>query len=377
MEPRQFGEIDEIGRDAWERLAPRNFPFASFDYLRALEMSGVVGKDSGWLPVYLGVEHEDSLVGLSYLYVKDNSYGEYIFDWSWAQAFQRHGLPYYPKLTSAVPFTPATGPKLLIEPSAVARDVAAVLIRQAKELVAKGGMSSLHYLFLAPEEAPLFEASGMMLRHSFQYHWKNRDYRSFADFLAELRPKKSRQIRREREQLKEAGLEIELLTGESLYPEHAAIFYRFYLATIEKMGAIPYLNLDFFRLVFDTMRDRVVLLLAKDRGEAIAGSLFYRQGAHLYGRYWGASKDVRNLHFELCYYRAIEWAIGEGITLFEAGAQGEHKVARGFLPELTYSAHAITHPAFSQAIDQFVAEEKADIARLFTQMTDGSPYVSG
>lgn len=376
MEPRRFTRIEDIGKERWDTLAPRDFPFASYAYLSALEESGAVGENAGWKPLYLAIEDEGQLVGLSYLYEKTNSYGEYIFDWSWAQAHQRHGVPYYPKLTSAVPFTPATGPKLLVAPGPQSASIARLLIHAALNYARQNGMSSLHFLFLTPGEAPLFEAEGLTLRHSFQYHWRNRGYRTFADFLAALRPKKARQIRREREQLAGSGISVRMLTGETLLPGHADVFHRFYLATIDKMGAIPYLNSSFFRTVFRTMRDNVMLLLADDDEGPVAGSLFFRQGANLYGRYWGAVKDVRNLHFELCYYRAIEWAIEAGIELFEAGAQGEHKVARGFLPTLTFSAHALAHPAFRDAIARFVDQEKQDIARLFAEMAESSPYVT-
>lgn len=377
METRRFRSIDEIGQAAWDRLAPADFPFASYAYLQALETSGSVGKGTGWEPVYLGVVHDGRTVGLSYLYRKTDSYGEYIFDWSWAQAYHRHGVPYFPKLTSAVPFTPATGPKLLIEQGASADETAHLLVAEARMLMREAGASSLHYLFLTPDEAKSFEREGMLLRHSYQYHWRNRGFADFAGFLAALRPKKARQIRREREQLKESGVQVRLLTGESLFPEHADLFYRFYLTTIDKMGAIPYLKQAFFRTVFRTMRDQVMLLLAEDGDGPVAGALFYRQGKNLYGRYWGAVKEVRNLHFELCYYRAIEWAIAEGIELFEAGAQGEHKVARGFLPALTYSAHEFVHPAFREAIRQFIEDEQAGIAQLFAEMADSSPFSPG
>ncbi len=374
METRRFRTIDEIGQAAWDRLGPADFPFASYAYLRALEASGAVGESSGWKPLYLAVQHEGRFVGVSYLYEKTNSYGEYIFDWSWAEAYHRHGVPYFPKVTSAVPFTPASGPKLLVEPGPLAAEISHLLIRDALAFTAEVGASSLHYLFLTPDEAKFFASEELILRHSFQYHWRNQRYTDFAAFLAALRPKKARQIRRERAQLSESAVSVRLLTGENLFPEHADVFYRFYLTTIDKMGAIPYLNQTFFRTVFRTMRDKVMLLLAEDGDGPIAGALFYRQGKNLYGRYWGAVKEVRNLHFELCYYRAIEWAIAEGIELFEAGAQGEHKVARGFLPALTYSAHAVSHPAFRKAIADFVEEERVGIAHLFAEMAENSPY---
>ncbi len=351
-----------------------DFPFSGYDYLRALEHSKSVGGESGWSPLYLTVVSGGALQGASYLYSKDNSYGEYIFDWEWVRAYHQHGVPYFPKLLSAVPFTPATGPKLLFAEGADRDRVAAALIAAALGEMETSNQSSLHYLFLSPEEIPFFEKAGFQIRHSFQYHWENQEYAGFEDFLGALKPRKRKQIEREREQLREAKLEIRALTGGELTQAHAKLFYQFYLSTISKMGAIAYLTESFFTEVFETMRDQIVLFWAEDGGEPVAGSLCYFIGNTLFGRYWGSSRDVRNLHFELCYYGPIEWAIGRGITRFEAGAQGEHKIARGFTPALTYSAHWIRHPQFREAIGRFIEAEKTAIARLFDDMEAHSPF---
>jgi len=369
-----YDTIDGLPAPVWDGLTSPDFPFGDADFLRALEQSGAVGGLSGWHPIYLADEADGRLNGASFLFAKTNSNGEYIFDWSWADAYRRHGVSYFPKLTAAVPFTPATGPKLLLSSACDQPVVAGRLIEAGKRLMKEGGHSSLHYLFLTAAELPFFHAAGFFIRHSFQYHWHNRGYASFDDFLAALKPKRRKQIVREREQLKAASLTIDILTGDQLTAGHARIFFQFYLTTIDKREAIPYLNEQFFEIVFDTMRDRIVLMLASEAGQPIAGALYYKKGDHLFGRYWGAVKEVRNLHFELCYYQPIVWAIQHKLRVFEAGAQGEHKIARGFVPVLTYSAHFLEHPAFCEAIGLFVEQEKSEIARIMTELNEHSPY---
>lgn len=351
-----------------------HFPFADEEYLQALAASGSVGENTGWTPIPLNVASGDRLHGTILLYEKNHSYGEYIFDWSWAEAFLRYQVPYYPKLVAAVPFTPATGPKLLFAPGVDHAAVAAELIAAALKQMEDRYQSSFHALFITPEEVGFFERAGFPIRHSYQYHWTNAGYASFADFLGALKPRKRKQIVRERDQLGEAKLGLRAITGDEITPEHAKLFFQFYLSTITKRQAIPYLNEDFFLRVFDSMRDRIVLFLAEGGKATVAGSLCYFKGDTIYGRYWGASQEIRNLHFELCYYQPIEWAIARGLKRFEAGAQGEHKLARGFLPALTYSAHWIRHPAFREAIGRFIDEEKAAIANLFEEMKANSPY---
>lgn len=366
--------LDAIQKAEWGRFDNPDFPFADYDFLRALETSGSVGEATGWMPCYLTASSGDKLQGASYLYKKENSYGEYIFDWAWAEAYQRYQVPYFPKLLSAVPFTPATGPKFLFAPGADRGVVASAMISRALRQMESENQSSLHYLFITPEETEFFQAAGFLIRHSFQYHWGNPGYGSFSDFLGALKSRKHKQIAREREQLRGEKLTFRAITGEALTSEHAKLFYGFYLSTITKMGAIPYLSENFFTRVFETMRDRIVLFVAEDQAETIAGSLCYFKGSTLYGRYWGTIRNVRNLHFELCYYRPIEWAIERGLKKFEAGAQGEHKIARGFLPALTYSAHWIRHPQFREAISRYIEEEKSAIRAVFDEMRDHSPF---
>lgn len=374
LEIRAHRSIKQIQKNDWNLLQNPDFPFADYDYFLALEQSASVGGETGWEPIYLLALTDGKLVGGSYLYLKHHSYGEYIFDWAWAEAYQRHHVLYYPKLLSAIPFTPATGPKLLFADVADRATVAAALIKKALEMVRENNLSSLHYLFLTPEEIPHFEQAGLFIRHSFQYHWLNHDYKNFEDFLSRLKSRKRKQIAKERRELEAEDVEVSELTGEALTSAHAEQFFRFYLSTIDKMGAISYLTQSFFEIIFKELRNEIILYWATRNAEPVAASLCYQRGQVLYGRYWGANVEIKNLHFELCYYRPIELAIQRKLQRFEAGAQGEHKIPRGFLPTLTYSAHHIEHSAFKEAIERFVAEEKSAIQVYFTQMQEQSPY---
>lgn len=339
-----------------------------------MEISGTLGVNSGWQPEIQTLRMNDRLDAVSTLYSKTNSNGEYIFDWAWADAFIQNGIPYYPKLISSTPFTPATSPKLLIREGTDKKEVAAKLLKAALETTREGNYSSLHYLFITQEELPYFEKQGFFIRDSFQFHWINQGYEAFDDFLGELKTKKRKQIVRERNHLKAAGLNFKVLKREDIRFEHAEIFYDLYLKTINKMRAIPYLNVEFFKSVFMSMSEKIILITAEEYGVTIAGALYFTGGEHLYGRYWGATKDVRNLHFELCYYLPIEWAITNNIKLFEAGAQGEHKFARGFRPCKTYSAHWIKHPEFSRAIKEYINQERQGIQTYFEELEKRTPF---
>ena len=360
---------------AWRALEPPDFPFFDYEFLRALERSGSIGGGSGWSPVYLVCKDDlGGVLGALPLYLKTHSYGEYIFDWEWAHAYRQHGLPYYPKLVAAVPFTPATGPKLLVRPDADRAAVTRALLDAAQRLGEERRVSSSHALFLPEEELDEFIVHGFAVRHSVQFHWRNRGYGAFSDYLDAMMSKRRRQVARERRQLE--GVEIERLTGSELSPEHAATMYRFYLSTSDRKWGSPYLTGAFFAEVFRTMGDRILLILARDRGTGrpIAGALNFFKGRTLYGRYWGTTEERRNLHFELCYYQAIEFAIERRLALFEAGAQGEHKLARGFLPSLTYSAHAIHHPDFRRAIEDYINVEKKILAEDMVDYAQHDPY---
>jgi uncharacterized protein len=380
MRVERLPSIERVDEATWRALEPSDFPFFDFEFLRALERSGSTGGASGWSPAYLVCRDEKDggrVLGALPLYLKTDSYGEYVFDWEWARAYREHGLPYYPKLVAAVPFTPATGPKLLVHPGVgEAAPVKRALLDTARGLGDELGVSSSHALFLPEGELGDFTEHGFAVRHSLQFHWRNRGYEAFPDYLQALEGKRRRQVARERRQLEGEGLVIERLTGEALGGEHASIMHRFYLGTFDRKWGFPYLTGAFFEEVFRTMRDRVLLVLARDEatGRPVAGALNFFKGGTLFGRYWGAAEERRNLHFELCYYQAIEFAIERRLKLFEAGAQGEHKLARGFLPTLTYSAHEIRHPGFRRAIGHYIEEEKRYIAGTMAEYALHDPY---
>jgi uncharacterized protein len=378
MQVERLGGIEDVDRETWRGFEPPGFPFFDFEFLRALEYSGSIGRRSGWSPAYLVCKDGGSVLGALCLYLKTDSYGEYIFDWEWARAYQQYGLSYYPKLVAAVPFTPATGPKLLVRPDidvATRTRVTKALLEAAEDLGTEYRVSSSHALFLPEEELGEFTRRGFTVRHSLQFHWRNRDYETFSDYLGALSGKRRRQILRERRQLEGEGLEISHLTGDALLPEHAALMHRFYLATLDGKWGVPYLNRAFFDEVFRTMKDRTLLVLARDvAGLPVAGALFFLKDRSLFGRYWGAAQQRRNLHFELCYYQAIDFAIGRGFKLLEAGAQGEHKLARGFLPSLTYSAHKIRDPAFERAIGEYIESEKQVLLGVMKEYASHDPY---
>lgn len=366
--------LADISKESWQQLENPHFPFTDYDHLLALETTRCVGQHAGWIPFYLTLHTGTTCLGATFFYVKNNSYGEFIFDHQWANAFAQNGLAYYPKIVSAIPFTPATGPKILVHPDASSAEVHAQLIKGTLGIMEKLGCSSTHFLFVPKETMSAYQEAGLLVRHSYQFHWKNRGYANFDDFLAALKGKRRRQIQLERRQLAQEGLQIEVLTGDQLTPAHAAIMFEFYQQTNEKNWSKVCLTKEYFDFVMCSMRTRTVLMVAKRDSAILAAAINFRKGDCMYGRYWGTRAEVRNLHFELCYYQAIEYAITHKLRLYEAGAQGIHKVPRGFVPEITLSAHAIRHPAFRQAIGRFVEEEKIALAAEFEEYVPHLPY---
>lgn len=370
--------IHEIPVSRWNALHSGAFPFARHEFLSALETQGCVGLGTGWIPVYLTVWDGEELAGAAYLYEKDDSFGEFVFDWEWADAYARHRLNYYPKLVAAVPFTPANGPKFLLRPGPHSFDVGRRLAEAARDFIEERQFSGLHFLFQPAEEAAFTEELGFSIRHGFQYHWENKSYRSFDDFLNSLKRKRRQQIASERRQVEKAAVSVEILSGDDLDPDHGSLMFEFSAATfLKKNGTMPYLTEGFFREIFASMKERIVLFLARSEGRPVAAALHFRENDRLFGRYWGGFSDFKFLHFELCYYAPIQYAIEQGIRIFEAGAGGEHKIMRGFVPTLTYSAHWIRHPGFRQAIGNFIEEEKRLIGLHLERMKAHSPYKEG
>lgn len=363
----------------WDRLAGESNPFVRHAFLLALEQTGCVNTSAGWTPCHLLVHArgpgEGALIGAAPMYLKSHSYGEYVFDWAWADAYERARLRYYPKLVAAVPFTPATGARLLAGPEDEAR-IRQCLIDGALAIAKETKVSSLHWLFIRPEEIrPLLQA-GHLRRTGCQFHWHNQGYQNFEQFLTELASSKRKKLRQERRYVRDAGVTIELVTGDAIRPAHWQAFYQFYLSTIRNHGAIPYLKREFFHALGDTMKQHVVLILARQNGELIAGALNLRGSDTLYGRYWGTHKYVNSLHFEVCYYAAMEYCIEQGLRHFEAGAQGQHKLARGFLPVTTYSAHWLRHAQFGRAVADFLQEEQNGLEYYMDELNERSPFKS-
>jgi uncharacterized protein len=372
MRVEKLSSLASVSPTAWDALTKADYPFSAYSFLRALEQSGSVGESSGWKPVYFVAYEREDLIGAIFAYEKSHSYGEYIFDWAWASAYERVGIPYYPKLVAAVPMTPATGPRILVADGSESEKVQSLLIDAVLEHAAKAPMSSVHFLFCSAPESALLEKKGFLVRHTYQFHWRNRSYVSFDDFLSHLKSRKRKQIQAERASV--GGFTFRTLTGKELTDNEASAMDSFYRSTTERKQGIDYLRPGFFHSLFQTGRDQIVLFSAF-RGEAmVAGSLCFFKGAHLYGRHWGAAEEIPGMHFELCYYRPVEFAIAQGVQLFEAGAQGDHKIARGFLPEVTYSAHWIRHPEFKLEIGKFLEREKAGLKAGLAAFTPHSPY---
>jgi predicted N-acyltransferase len=370
---RLLSTIGDAPADQWDALTDGGNPFVGHAFLTALEDSGSVGERSGWLPTPLVIDGADGrLAGALPAYVKSHSQGEYVFDHSWADAWHRAGGSYYPKLQIAAPFTPATGPRVLTRQPALA----APLLRAAEQFCQRHGMSSAHATFIEPAQVPLFEAAGWLIRTDIQYHWENRGYASFDAFLAALASRKRKAIRKERAEA-QSGVSIERLTGGETRAEHWDAFWAFYQDTGARKWGRPYLTRAAFELLSERMGDRLLLVLAYEDGEPIAGALNFIGGSALYGRYWGCTRDKRFLHFELCYYQAIEAAIERGLARVEAGAQGPHKLARGYEPVETRSAHWIADPGFREAVADFLRRERAGVRADRNFLDSRTPFRKG
>ena len=374
------GSIAEIPAEVWNGLAPSHDgvvdnPFLDHAFLLALEQSGSASNRTGWQPQHLVLSNaSDDILGVMPLYLKSHSQGEYVFDHGWADAFQRAGGDYYPKLQCSVPFTPVTGPRFLArdEPSRTA------LLRTAEMLATRNNVSSIHATFVTESDAELARSSGWLVRHDTQYHWHNNDFASFEEFLETLSSRHRKVTRRERrDALAAEGLTVKWLTGSDLTEAVWDQFFEFYQDTGSRKWGRPYLNRRFFSLLSAAMANRVLLMFAYDGDEPIAGTFSLIGHDRLYGRYWGATRNVPFLHFELCYYQAIDYAIAHKLAVAEAGAQGEHKLARGYEPTITRSVHWIGHPGLRDAIARFVAQERTSVAREQEQLERYTPFRHG
>jgi len=363
--------LDTVDPQAWNRLAGDD-PFLQFAFLHALHDTGCACTDTGWTPQYLLLHDRNALVGALPLYLKAHSYGEYVFDWAWADAYQRHGLIYYPKLLSAIPFTPVVGARLLArEP-----DHRRQLITGALQLAESADISSLHFLFPETEDIADLAQSGFMLRQGIQFHWRNESYEDFDQFLSRLSHDKRKKIRQERRKVRDSGITFDWLEGPAIGEEDWRFFHRCYCQTYHEHHSSPYLNLAFFLRIGAEMPGNFVLVRALREGRPVAASLLVRNATRLYGRHWGAIEHHPLLHFETCYYQSIEYAIARGLQIFEGGAQGEHKMARGLLPVATQSAHWLAHPEFAAAVEKFLDRETALMDAHGRSLAERNPFKS-
>lgn len=398
------GALAEINVDQWNALLPSNNPFMRYEFLHGLETSRCVSQERGWEPAHVAIYEDKSaqkLLAAMPAYIKTHSYGEYIFDWAWADAHHRHGLDYYPKLSNAVPFTPATGERWLVSEHMDSELAIKLLVATFMQLTEEREISSIHSLFTSEEQAQQLGQHDFLIRHSSQFHWQNKNYDDFDDFLAGMNSKKRKNIKRERRRVKESGIRYRWLTGSQLDENAVDQMYAFYKRTIAMYGAQSYLNKPFFDYLADSFSQQTLFLFADYCGplsadnieepdnnhqesngtnqrQVIAGGLYFKSdNAHnntLYGRYWGALDNFHSVHFETCYYQAIDWCIQNGFQRFEAGAQGEHKLARGLEPSITYSAHWIKDQQFHKAIDEFLQDEQNRVSRYTDVMQQHSPF---
>ena len=350
--------LAQLPADEWDALAPSGHPLLSHAFLYGLERTGCTDAESGWQPCHLRLREAGQTLALVPSYLKSHSYGEYVFDWSWADAWHRSGLQYYPKLVSAVPFTPATGPRILMAPDADQPRVLESLIAGVQQWSAQRDISSWHILFPEQAVADSLAEQGLHTRLATQFHWLNRGYRDFDDFLSTFTSRKRKSLRRERKRVQEQGLELETLVGDQITADNWDRFYRFYQVTYAKRsGHGGYLSREFFTETAAGLGDRVMMVVAGYQGESVGAALYFRSDDTLFGRYWGCDREFDCLHFETCYYRGIEFCIEHGLQRFDPGAQGEHKIQRGFEPVPTYSSHWIAEPGLSQAVGDFTRRE--------------------
>jgi predicted N-acyltransferase len=375
---RVHGDPGDIDAPEWNGLlscqeAP--LPFLRHEFLRALHETGCAAPDEGWAPAFVTLHREGRLDGAVAAYLKTHSYGEYVFDWAWADAYQRHGLAYYPKLLAAIPFTPVPGPRLLARSDGDRR----ILLRALQTLAVQTELSSAHLLFGNDADFRAAEAEGWMIRHGVQFHWRNRaerPYEDFADFLAALQREKRKKIQQERRRVVESGIAFEARAGREISDSDWRFFHRCYTLTYRAHGSTPYLNLEFFQRAGAEMPDHWLMFIARRNGRPVAASLVAIDAARgwAWGRYWGATEPIPLLHFEACYYQPLQWCIAQRYHCFEGGAQGEHKMARGLTPTPIRSAHWLAHPRFARAVEDFLSREGEGVAAYLDELRERDPF---
>jgi len=366
-------QLSTIEPDDWNRTAGDTNPFVQHAFLSALENNQCLEK-YGWYPQHVVIHDDNQLVAAMPMYIKDNSYGELVFDWAWADAYHRSSLPYYPKLVVAIPYTPATGPRLLVAPDKDFSFYAGKLVEKAIQIATSNNMSSIHWLFTDAASTDFLKSENIMLRLGCQFHWHNKGYESFDHYLESFSSQKRKKIKRERRRVIEQDIEIEIRHGNEMNTELWQTYHHFYCDTFDRKSGMPTLSLEFFEEIGASMPGNVVIVFAKHAGKYVASAFNVRGKDTLYGRHWGCSSDFHSLHFEACYYQGLDYCIKNGLRSFEPGAQGEHKISRGFLPVQTWSAHWVAHPEFDKAIRQFVTQEAHGMQHYIKSLFDHSPF---
>jgi len=366
-----YSSLAEIGKQRWQQLCDSSYPFTRYEFLHALESTGSVSSKTGWQPLHVEASRGGETVLLMPLYLKQHSWGEYVFDWSWAEAYERAGVDYYPKLLNAIPFTPATGPRWFSSLEGIESE--GLIAQILEQLCNEYQIESAHLLFPTTSEQP-FTGTRLLQRTGCQYHWFNQNYRDFEHYLEQFNARKRKDLRKERRKVAEQGIEFEQLTGPAITPEVVDIFYDFYVMTYLVRGQQPYLTKAFFRQLSQTLSDQMLLVMAKYQGDYVAGALSFFDEQTLYGRYWGCTQAFDSLHFETCYYQGLDFCIARGLSRFDPGAQGEHKIKRGFQPTKTYSYHYIKHPQFNRAIANFLDSEREAVGKRMEMLTEHLPF---
>ena len=373
MEIKLLTSLSDINAQQWNELVKDNNPFVRYEFLNALEVNGCVDQSFGWIPRHIAIYEHDRLVAACILYEKHNTYGEFVFDHAWSDAYQRNGLEYFPKLVSCIPYNPIQGQRFLCQPGRE-EEIFPILLNAIQEIARQYQYSSFHCLFASEYEQEWFQSQDLLSRHDCQFHWFNQNYQSFDDFLSTFSSRKRKNIRKERERVKQAGVSFRVLDGYTSSDKDWQDFTRFYLKTFSEKWGMATLNEAFFKQVAKLIPDQVVLVLADLNDECIAGALMYKSDTHLYGRFWGCDIELEYLHFEACYYQGIDFCIEQGLNKFEPGAQGEHKIARGFIPTLTRSSHWLSAPYFQKPIEVFTQQEKLAIKDYMENLSQHIPY---
>ena len=354
--------IEKINKEDWDAVLSSKYPFLKYEFLKALEVTNCVSPEQGWTPLHLIASENERIVAIMPLYIKTDSQGEFIFDWSWADAYYRNGLNYYPKLVSSIPFTPASGPRILIADETRSREVIEEISRALKQITEESDFSSVHILLANKDQIKDFSEEDFSLRTSYSFHWFNNHYLSFENFLQDMTSRQRKNIKKERKKINDQGVTVSRIFGSEITLEMLETFYQFYQVTYLKRGMRGYLNFEFFKKIVDSIPETIMLVLAKNNsGEYVAGALNFFDDEKLYGRYWGCLQEYDSLHFETCYYQGIEFCIEEKLKSFDPGVQGEHKIKRGFCPIETFSLHWIKDLRFKKAIDDFLDRERKHI----------------